>query len=262
MIERDSSRPVVYQPAWYKSHTDIVFPMYRGIEFISKYAEKNQDKPLILCEFAHAMGNSVGNLQDYWNTFEKYPSLQGGFIWDWVDQTILKSNDSGKEYWAYGGDFGPEFSENDSNFCANGLVAADRSLNPHIHEVKKVYEPVKFSFSKDNNILTIENKYDFIDLSHLVFTWEIMCKGKMHSSGKITLSRIDPGSKEGITLPLPEKGSFDNAEYFLNIKARLEEGQPLLEKKHLIAWGQFKLGTFHQFQRHPIDKIILLFLKS
>ncbi|SVC13081.1 uncharacterized protein METZ01_LOCUS265935, partial [marine metagenome] len=168
MKERDSSRPVVYQPAWYESHTDVVFPMYRGIEFISKYAEKNQDRPLILCEFAHAMGNSVGNLQDYWNAFEKYPSLQGGFIWDWVDQTILKSNDSGKEYWAYGGDFGPEFSENDSNFCANGLVAADRSLNPHIHEVKKVYEPVKFSFNKDDNILTIENKYDFIDLSHLV----------------------------------------------------------------------------------------------
>lgn len=244
MKERDFSRPVVYQPAWYESHTDVVFPMYRGIEFISKYAEKNKDKPLILCEFAHAMGNSVGNLQDYWNTFEKYPSLQGGFIWDWVDQTILKSNDSGKEYWAYGGDFGPEFSENDSNFCANGLVAADRSLNPHIHEVKKVYEPVKFLFNKDDNILTIENKYDFIDLSHLVFTWEIMGKGKMHSSGKITLSRIDPGSKEVITLSLPENKSFDNAEYFLNIKARLEEGQPLLEKNHPIAWGQFKLGTF------------------
>ena len=78
------------------------------------------------------MGNSVGNLQDYWDAFEKYPVLQGGFIWDWVDQTIFKINESGEEYWAYGGDFGTEFAENDSNFCANGLVAADRSLNPHI----------------------------------------------------------------------------------------------------------------------------------
>ena len=88
---RDKSRPVVYQPAWYERHTDVVFPMYKTIEFISEYAEKETDKPLILCEYAHAMGNSVGNLQDYWDTFEKYESLQGGFIWDWVDQTILKT---------------------------------------------------------------------------------------------------------------------------------------------------------------------------
>ena len=97
----------------------------------------------------------------------------------------------------------------------------------------------------------MKNKYDFIDLSHLVFTWEIMGKGKMHSSGKITLSRIDPGSKEVITLSLPENKSFDNAEYFLKIKARLEEGQPLLEKNHLIAWEQFKLAAFSPISKEP-----------
>ena len=109
--------------------------MYATIETISKYAEKNPKRPLILCEYVHAMGNSVGNLQDYWDTFEKYDELQGGFIWDWVDQVILKTDTSGKEYWAYGGDFGDEFTTNDSNFCANGLVAADRTPNPHFFEV-------------------------------------------------------------------------------------------------------------------------------
>ena len=111
---------------------------------------------------------------DYWNTFEKYKSLQGGFIWDWVDQVITITDTSGNEYWAYGGDFGMEFAENDSNFCANGLVAADRSLNPHIYEVKKVYQPV--TFHADNlsrGRIQVTNDYDFIDLSDLTFSWFI-----------------------------------------------------------------------------------------
>ena len=141
---KDSSRPIVYEPAKENLHTDIIFPMYKNIEFITDYAQENNDRPLILCEYAHAMGNSVGNLIDYWNTFEKYESLQGGFIWDWSDQVITKTNSEGIQYWGYGGDFGSEFVENDSNFCANGLVAADRSLNPHIFEVKKIYQPIKF----------------------------------------------------------------------------------------------------------------------
>ena len=95
---RDTSRPVVYEPAKGKSHTDINFPMYKNLEYISDYAKEYPKKPLILCEYAHAMGNSVGNLQDYWDIIDKYESLQGGFIWDLVDQTIYKTTDSGKEY--------------------------------------------------------------------------------------------------------------------------------------------------------------------
>lgn len=261
MKERDPSRTIAYQPAWYEAHTDVVFPMYRDIEFITNYAQKNPEKPLILCEFAHAMGNSVGNLQDYWDSFEKFPALQGGFIWDWVDQTILKKDDSGKEYWGYGGDFGTEFAENDSNFCANGLVAADRSLNPHIHEVKKVYEPMKFSFNKDNNKLTIENKYNFIDLSHLKFSWEIMGNGKIISSGNFESEKIDAGSKGEVKLPLPKLSPSENVEYFLNIQANLKENQLLLEKGHLIAWGQFKLRDYSPIIASPESKIELGILK-
>ncbi len=172
---KDSSRPVVYEPARTESHTDVFFPMYDTIEEILTYAETNPERPLILCEYAHAMGNSVGNLADYWETFEKYKSLQGGFIWDWADQVILQTDSTRKEYWAYGGDFGIAFAENDSNFCANGLVTADRSLNPHIHEVKKVYQPIKF---QANNLkrgrVKVTNKYDFKDLSELTFTLSII----------------------------------------------------------------------------------------
>ena len=125
----------------------------------------------------------MGNLIDYWNTFEKYRSLQGGFIWDWADQVIAKSDSNGIDYWAYGGDFGDEFIENDSNFCANGLVAADRSLNPHILEVKKVYQPIRF---KADNLyrgrIKVTNDYDFIDLSDFTFSWFINGDGKTVSS--------------------------------------------------------------------------------
>ena len=240
---RDDSRPVVYQPAWFKYHTDVVFPMYKNIEFISDYAIKKTKKPLILCEYAHAMGNSVGNLQDYWDTFEKYNALQGGFIWDWVDQTILKKNKKGKEYWAYGGDFGKEFSENDSNFCANGLVAADRSLNPHIHEVKKVYQPVKISFVSISNFKTkieIKNNYDFIGLDHLEFSWVIQENGKSIKSGIFNKIISPPNDSKMVNIDHPFE-SKPGAEYLLKVQVHTKRSNLLVPKGHLIAWEQFEL---------------------
>ncbi len=238
----DTSRPVVYEPAKESAHTDVVFPMYKNIDFIAEYAEKNPERPLILCEFAHAMGNSVGNLADYWNTFEKYTSLQGGFIWDWVDQTILKTDSTGKEYWAYGGDFGTEFVENDSNFCANGLVAADRSLNPHIHEVKKVYQPVKIAADNlSRGRITVTNDYDFINLKHLDFSWFIKGDDVTVSSGKLGSLDLKPGESRKLTFNLSSIRPKPGAEYFLTIQAKTKKKQPLVSKGHLVAWEQFKL---------------------
>ena len=102
ITKKDPTRPVVYEPASLKSHSDLAFPMYKNIEYIRNYAQENPAKPLVLCEYAHAMGNSVGNLKDYWDVIENYRSLQGGFIWDFVDQTIEKENKNGKKFWAYG----------------------------------------------------------------------------------------------------------------------------------------------------------------
>ena len=131
--ERDPSRPVHYERALERPHVDIVSPMYSKVEQIIKYAETHTDRPLILCEYAHAMGNSVGNLFKYWDAIEKYPQLQGGFIWDWVDQGLRAYTEEGRPYFAYGGDFGPPEVPSDDNFCMNGLVSADRIPHPSLY---------------------------------------------------------------------------------------------------------------------------------
>lgn len=135
--QRDPSRPIHYERAQLEWNTDIYCPMYARIEHLEKYARSNPARPLILCEYAHSMGNSTGNLQDYWDVIEKYPVLQGGFIWDWVDQGFAKKNDKGELFWAYGGDYGPPGTPSDYNFCCNGLVAPDRTPHPALNEVKK-----------------------------------------------------------------------------------------------------------------------------
>ena len=142
--DRDNSRPVHYERAMQKPHVDIVSNMYSKVEQIIEYAQTHKDRPFILCEYAHAMGNSVGNLFKYWDAIEKYPQLQGGFIWDWVDQGLRAYTEEGRPYFAYGGDFGPPEVPSDDNFCMNGLVSADRIPHPSLLEVKKVYQYVGF----------------------------------------------------------------------------------------------------------------------
>jgi len=260
---RDNTRPVAYQPAWYEDHTDVVFPMYKNIEFISEYAEKKTDKPLILCEYAHAMGNSVGNLQDYWDAFEKYDALQGGFIWDWVDQVILKTDENGTDYWAYGGDFGDEFAENDSNFCANGLIAADRTINPHMHEVKKVYQPVQFEADKlSRGRIKVTNRYDFIDLNHLDFEWFIKGNDKIISSGKMGKLDLIAGESQKLTFSLsgiiPEQG----VEYFLMIRAKTNQNHPLISKGHIVAWEQFQLPISRELTTTPLTDMPIIIMNT
>ena len=256
---RDNTRPVAYQPAWHEDHTDVVFPMYKNIEFISDYASKKTEKPLILCEYAHAMGNSVGNLQDYWDAFEKYDALQGGFIWDWVDQVILKTAENGTDYWAYGGDFGDEFAENDSNFCANGLIAADRTINPHMHEVKKVYQPVQFEADKlSRGRIKVTNRYDFVDLNHLDLEWFIKGNDKTISSGKMGKLDLAAGESQKLTFSLsgiiPEQG----VEYFLMIRAKTNQNHPLISKGHIVAWEQFQLPISRELAVAPLTDMPMI----
>jgi beta-galactosidase len=260
---RDNTRPVVYQPAWYERHTDVVFPMYKNIEFISDYASKKTEKPLILCEYAHAMGNSVGNLQDYWDTFEKYKALQGGFIWDWVDQVILKTDENGTDYWAYGGDFGTEFAENDSNFCANGLIAADRTINPHMHEVKKVYQPVKFEADKlSHGRIKVTNRYDFVDLNHLDFEWFVKGNDKTISSGKIGTLDLMAGESQKLTFSLSGIIPKPGVEYFLMIRAKTNQNKPLISRGHIVAWEQFQLPISRELTTTPLTDIPIIILNT
>ena len=205
---RDATRPVQYERAEKETnaperHTDIWCPMYAKIEYIESYAkDPKNDRPLILCEYAHAMGNSTGNLQDYWDVIEKYPKLQGGFIWDWVDQGLLKTDENGEKYWAYGGDFGEAGIPSDGNFCLNGLVWPDRKAHPGLYEVKRVYQYVGFEpVDLSKGILRIVNKYDFTNLSEFNFEWEVVSDGNVLQSGKIPVTDLKP--KAGLTISVP-----------------------------------------------------------
>ena len=217
--ESDSTRPVVSEDAGTRKFSDVYFPMYAKFDKIENYFSEKREKPLIQCEYAHAMGNSVGNLQDYSDLYDKYPQAQGGFVWDWVDQTFLKINKNGDTIWAYGGDMGFAGVVNDSNFCANGLVAADRSLNPHIKEVKKVFQPVKFELESENSdkvIIKISNKYDFVSLDHLTINWELTENGNITKKGVIPPLDLQAHNSTQIELPIDIP---NNKEAFLNIYA-------------------------------------------
>jgi beta-galactosidase len=241
--KRDPSRPVQYERAETRSHTDIVCPMYRQIHHLEDFLKRGLDnRPLILCEYAHAMGNSVGNLQDYWDYFDKHPELQGGFIWDWVDQGLLKKTEEGEEFWAYGGDFGPPGTLSDKNFCINGLVFPDRKLHPHIWEVKKVYQYIKVKpVDLRAGRVKILNTYDFIDFNVFETTWTVMRDEEEIARGELPLMDIPPRHFQEVTLPLPRIHPEPGKEYFLKLSFTLREPTSLLPEGHEAAWEQFKL---------------------
>lgn len=240
--ERDGSRPVQYEGGGVKGMSDIFCPMYGRIWLLRQWANQRQERPLILCEYAHAMGNSVGNLNDYWDLIYKYDNLQGGFIWDWVDQTFAIRDDKGKDVWAYGGDMGFVGIVNDSNFCANGLVAADRSLHPHIWEVKKVYQYMDFEgvpFS--SNQVKITNRHDFLTSNVYAYTWMIKSNGKVLQEGSLDVPEIAPHQSAVVSVPLSAITPVPGQEYFLHLYARTGEETPLVPKGHLAASGQWAL---------------------
>ncbi|MBN2762966.1 MAG: DUF4981 domain-containing protein [Bacteroidales bacterium] len=238
----DNSRPVQYEQAGEGKNTDIICPMYSGIIHLEKYAKKNPERPLILCEYAHAMGNSVGNLQDYWDVIEKYKPLQGGFIWDWVDQGLLTQSDTGEPFWAYGGDFGPANVPSDGNFCLNGLVNPDRAVKPHLLEVKKVYQYVGFTITDTEHVtIALTNKYGFIDLNKFRLTWEILENGIPVKSGGLTLPSIKPGQSKEISL-FAEVDKKPGSEYYLNVYIQTTKEENLVPEGHVVAYGQFLLA--------------------
>lgn len=242
----DPSRPVQYEAARKKGLSDIYCPMYARIWWLREFVNIRQPRPMIMCEYAHSMGNSTGNLQDYWDLIYKYDNLQGGFIWDWVDQTFAKKDEKGHDIWAYGGDMGYVGVPNDSNFCANGLVAADRSLHPHIWEVKKVYqyihcEPIGFTKNK----IKITNRHDFVDLSDYYLRWTIEADGEKVQSGKMDFPSIPAHSFQEVTIPF-KKIASSSKEYFLKVETLTKYDLPYTTKDFVVAMDQWQL---------PIEKI-------
>ncbi len=237
---RDPSRPVHYERAGRRPHTDIVCPMYSRIESIVKYAQEKQDRPLIMCEYAHAMGNAVGNLREYWDTIEEYKHLQGGSIWDWVDQGLRKTTEDGKEYWAYGGDFGDD--PNDGNFCINGLVFPDREIPPKLWEVKKIYQYVDVEEEDlSQGKISVRNKYFFTNLSEFEADWTLYEDGKAIQRGVIEQLDIAPGENKVLTLPLEQPELVPGAEYWLKVSFYLCGATLWAPEGHEIAWEQLKM---------------------
>jgi beta-galactosidase len=245
---RDATRPVQYERAEQSTntperHTDIYCPMYARIWQIEPYAkDPKNDRPLIMCEYAHSMGNSDGNFQDYWDVIEKYPKLQGGFIWDWVDQGFLKTDENGVKFWTYGGDYGEEGIPSDGNFCINGLTWPDRTGKPALTEVKKVYQYIGFEpVNLATGQVRIKNKYDFTNLSAFAFDWEVVSDGVSVKSGKLVFPDFKPHKDTLVTIPYGGIVPAAGTEYFLNIRVSRADEWNYVPEDHIYATAQFKL---------------------
>lgn len=242
----DKSRPVLFEQAIEESNTDIVSPMYPKIGYMKKYAaDSTKTRPFIMCEFAHAMGNSSGNFQTYFDIFNSSKHMQGGFIWDWADQGIKTKDENGKNYWAYGGDFGVGHLQNDENFCANGIVDASRNPHPGIFEVKKVYQNIKFKdVDWKNGMIKIENNFAFKDLSDFYFKWTLVKNGVAITTDTFSLN-IPAATTKEVKLSFPILDA--SAETVLNVYALNRLETTTLPKNHEVAREQFGASTTQYF---------------
>ncbi|KPK33898.1 MAG: hypothetical protein AMJ65_19070 [Phycisphaerae bacterium SG8_4] len=242
----DPTRPVHYEGAVGRprdpEYVDMQSRMYARIPEIIRLATRDDDdRPMVLCEYAHAMGNSVGNLKEYWDAIRSHKRLIGGFIWDWADQGLRKKSADGKEFWAYGGDYGD--NPNDGNFCCNGLVQPDRKPNPSLYEVKKVYQRIHVTaVDAMAGRFRIHNEYDFSDLSFTKATWELSADGKVIQEGTLPKLSIAAGAKENIRIPFDEPGLSGGAECWLKITFALAADASWAGKGHVVAWDQFKIA--------------------
>jgi beta-galactosidase len=241
---RDNSRPVQYEQAGENRNTDIVCPMYPSMNNMKKYAARTDvTRPYIMCEYGHAMGNSTGNFQEYFDIISTSPHMQGGFIWEWLEHGLAATDDSGRDYWAYGGDIGGYQYTNDQNFCADGLVTPDRQPHPGLNEVKKVYQDILFQ-AKDleKGIITIENRFLYNDLKEYDFKWEVINNGEKIAEGKLDVLQA-PGTKKDITIALPAITQKAGNEYFLNLYAYTKKATEMIPANHEIAREQFSLSS-------------------
>jgi beta-galactosidase len=246
----DSTRPVQFEQAGENRNTDIVAPMYPSIKSMKAYASSDKKRPYIMCEYAHAMGNSSGNFQEYWDIIRGSKRMQGGFIWDWIDQGIKTKNEKGEVFWAYGGDLGAEKLQNDENGCADGLVFSNRVPKPALSEVKKVYQNILFEL-KNGTDLVIKNDFNFTNLSNYTFKWELIKNGLKAKEGEFNLD-VNPEEAKEIHLDL---GGVDtNSEYFLNVFAVSKYDAPLVVKGHEFAREQFAIGKGNYFNNAMVSK--------
>ena len=239
----DSSRAVQYEQARKDGKTDIFCPMYYGYKGCQDYCEDaSMTKPLIQCEYAHAMGNSQGGFKEYWDLVRKYPKYQGGFIWDFVDQSVRWTGKNGKTIYAYGGDFN-RFDASDGNFCDNGLISPDRVPNPHMYEVGHIYQDIWTTPADiQNGEINVYNENFFRDLSAYYLEWEVLKGGKVIRTGRVDDLNVAPQQTAKLKLDLGS--TCQCAEWLLNVAYKLKNREGLLPAGYAVAKNQLTLVPY------------------
>ena len=251
--ERDKTRFVQLEQGYGGPHTDIICPMYPDMNDFRRYAEReNMRKPYIMCEFAHAMGNSTGNFREFFDIMELGPHMQGGFIWDWVDQGIDAVGRDGRHYWAYGGDFGAWMYPHDENFCCNGVVLPDRTPHPGLYEVKKVYQDIEFELLQ-NGKLRIYNNHLYNNLVDYIVVYEVLCEGEVVLDEELPLIKCEAG--RSVDVALKTWVQRDDKEYMLNLYALQRKERTLIPERHIVASEQIALSNYRYTDTAPEGKL-------
>lgn len=242
----DPTRFVHYEGAQAKdgvhpSYVDVISHMYDRIPQLEKLAlDKSDNRPIMLCEYAYARGNAVGNLQEYWDMIESHDRLLGAFIWDWVDKALRKYDDNGKMFWAYGGDYGDQ--PNDDSMVCNGIILPDRNPEPELFEVKKVYQRIKVTPTNPlEGKFKVFNKYDFASLDFVDIAFELTADGKVIQKGSLPKLSLAPRQTQDITIPFTKPSVTPGSEYHLKVSFALAEDTIWANKGYIIAWDQFEL---------------------
>ena len=242
----DPSRPVQYEQASYHGdyNTDIVCPMYWSYGQCEKYLAENPQKPLIQCEYAHAMGNSMGGFREYWELIRREPKYQGGFIWDFVDQSLHKKGRNGVTVYGYGGDWNP-YDPSDQNFCDNGLIGPDRIPNPHMEEVRYYYQSVWTSWAGDaGNTVEVLNENFFRGLENYDLHWEVLCDGTPLRRGVVDGLKAAPQQRVRITLPYDPATLPAAGELLLDVAYKLKTAEGILPAGHTAARAQLPIREY------------------
>lgn len=237
------NRPVCYERALWEWNTDMFVPQYPSAAWLEEIGEKGTDRPVVPSEYAHAMGNSTGNFHGQWNAIYKYPHLQGGYIWEWIDHALLVKNKDGKEFWAYGGDFGNDMPS-DGNFVADGLIGPDQVPHPAMNEVKYNHQNVGFrAVDINKGMVEITNRFYFTDLSKYQIKYKLLKNEKVIKEEILPLD-LAPQAKKVVTLPIPLGDMLEyesKVEYFVNFEVVTKQSEPLVSAGHVIAYDQFEI---------------------
>lgn len=242
---KDKSRAVQYERAGSAAHTDIICPMYTSPNWIESFGKGDSDRPLIMCEYAHAMGNSQGGFKEYWDVIRKYPKLQGGFIWDFVDQGLRGYADNGAMIYTYGGDYNL-YDGSDNNFNCNGLISPDRVANPHMFEVKKVYQSIWTTpVDLQRGLIQVYNENFFTDLSDYYLEWQILADGEPVLGGVVSDLKVGPQETKQVDLSYQLPAT--RQELLLNVAYKLKRAKQLVSAGYVLAEDQLPIQAYANF---------------